>query len=144
MPFAVIKTGGKQYKVAEGDKVLVEKLDLEAGKEFDFEEVLLVARPGAEIESSPGLKIVPAEIISPKGDEQTISGSGRKQASQLRDRDAKIGQPLVGGAKVHAKILEQGRSDKKNVFKYHSKTRYKKKKGHRQPFTRVEILKIVS
>ena len=106
MSFAIIKTGGKQYRVAEGDKVLVEKLDLEAGKEFDFEEVLLITNGKAE--------------------------------------NAKIGQPLIEGAKVHAKVLEQGRADKKIVFKYHSKTRYKKKKGHRQPFTRVEILKIIN
>jgi len=104
--FAIIRTGGKQYKVAEGDKVLIEKLDLEQGGEFDFEEVLLIANGKAE--------------------------------------NAKIGQPLVEGAKVHARVLEQGRADKKIVFKYHSKTRYKKKKGHRQPFTKVEILRIVS
>jgi len=104
MSFAVIKTGGKQYKVAEGDKILIEKLELEPNKEFDFEEVLLVANGKPE--------------------------------------NVKVGQPLVGGAKVHAKVLEQGRADKKIVFKYHSKTRYKKKKGHRQPFTKVEILKI--
>ena len=106
MTFSIIKTGGKQYKVTEGDKILVEKLDLETGSEFDFEEVLLIANGKAE--------------------------------------NAKIGQPLVEGAKVHAKVLEQGRADKKIVFKYHSKTRYKKKKGHRQPFTKVEILRIVS
>ena len=104
MSFAVIKTGGKQYKVAEGDKVLIEKLDKEAGEEFDFEDVLLVANGSAET--------------------------------------AKIGQPLVRGARVHAKIIEQGKAPKKIVFRYHSKTRYKKKKGHRQPFTKVEILKI--
>ena len=102
--YAILETGGKQYKVTEGDKILVEKLDLETGSEFDFEEVLLIANGKAE--------------------------------------NAKIGQPLVEGAKVHAKVLEQGRADKKIVFKYHSKTRYKKKKGHRQPFTKVEILKI--
>ena len=106
MTFSIIKTGGKQYKVTEGDKILVEKLDLETGSEFDFEEVLLIANGKAE--------------------------------------NAKIGQPLVEGAKVHAKVLEQGRADKKIVFKYHSKTRYKKKKGPRQPFTKVEILRIVS
>ena len=106
MTFSIIKTGGKQYKVTEGDKILVEKLDWETGSEFDFEEVLLIANGKAE--------------------------------------NAKIGQPLVEGAKVHAKVLEQGRADKKIVFKYHSKTRYKKKKGHRQPFTKVEILKITA
>lgn len=98
MSFAVIQTGGKQYKVAEGDTVLVEKLDQEAGSEVIFDQVLLV--------------------------------------------DDKIGTPTVPGAKVTAKILEQGRGDKKIVFKYASKTRYKKKKGHRQPYTKVEILSI--
>lgn len=55
-----------------------------------------------------------------------------------------IGQPLVAGAKVRAKVLAHQRAEKKIVFKYHSKTRYKKKKGHRQPQTKVEILKITS
>ena len=104
MSFAIIKTGGKQYKVAEGDKFLIEKLDHEVGKEFDFEEVLLV---------------------------------GNEKIENL-----KIGQPLIEGAKVHARVLEQGKAKKKIVFKYSNKTRYKKKRGHRQPFTKVEILKI--
>jgi len=112
MSFAIIKTGGKQYKVTEGDKILVEKLELELNKEFDFGEVLLV----------------------------TNGSTGSPQVGKAEN--AKIGQPFIDGAKVHAKVLEQGRADKKIVFKYHSKTRYKKKKGHRQPFTKVEILKI--
>ena len=99
MSFAVIKTGGKQYKVAQGDKLFIEKLEAETGAEVVFDEVLLV--------------------------------------------DDTIGTPLVAGAKVTGKILEQGRAKKKIVFKYASKTRYKKKKGHRQPFTKVEILSIV-
>ena len=104
--FAIIKTGGKQYKVVEGGKVLIEKLDHLVGEEFDFEEVLLVGNAKAE--------------------------------------NAKIGTPLVGEAKVHARVLDHGRAAKKIVFKYHNKTRYKKKKGHRQPFTKVEILKITA
>ena len=106
MAFAIIKTGGKQYKVAEGGKLLIEKLDHAVGGEFDFEQVLMVANGSAET--------------------------------------TKIGQPLVEGAKVHARVIDQGKAKKKIVFKYHNKTRYKKKKGHRQPFTKVEILKIVS
>lgn len=106
MNFAVIKTGGKQYKVAEGDKLLIEKLDQPVGAEFDFEEVLLVGDGGAE--------------------------------------GAKIGGPLVRGAKVKAKVLEHAKSKKKIVFKYTRKTRYKKKKGHRQTHTKVEILKITA
>ena len=98
MNFAVIKTGGKQYKVAVGDKLEIEKLDAEAGAELVFDEVLLV--------------------------------------------DEKIGTPLVNGASVKARVLEQGRADKVIVFKFKNKTRYKKKKGHRQPFTKVEITSI--
>ena len=105
MSFAVIKTGGKQYKVSEGDKLLIEKLEAEKDAEVVFDQVLLV--------------------------------------DDLPDGKAgTIGTPLVDGAKVTAKVLEQGRSAKKIVFKYASKTRYKKKKGHRQPFTKVEILSI--
>lgn len=100
MTFAVIQTGGKQYKVAEGDKLEIEKLEAEAGSEVVFDQVLLV------------------------GD--------------------KIGTPLVNGATVTAKVLEQGRGDKKIVFKYASKTRYKKKKGHRQPYTKIEIMRIAA
>lgn len=104
MSFAVIKTGGKQYKVAEGDKFCVEKLDQEIGHEFDFEEVLLIANAKPE--------------------------------------NTQIGTPFIEGAKVRAKILEQVKDKKKIVFKYKNKTRYKKKKGHRQPLTKIEILKI--
>ena len=100
--FAIKKTGGKQYKVAEGDTFIIEKLEHE-GDSVVFEDVLLVA--GGEI---------------------------------------KVGKPFVTGAKVEAKILEEGKGKKKMVFRYKSKTRYKKKKGHRQPFTKVQILKITS
>ncbi len=104
--FAVIKTGGKQYKVAEGEKLLIEKLDQPIGAEFDFEEVLLI------------------------GDGETDN--------------TKIGVSLVEGAKVRARVLEHAKADKKIVFKYTRKTRYKKKKGHRQPYTKIEILKITA
>jgi large subunit ribosomal protein L21 len=106
MSFAIIKTGGKQYKVSEGDKLLIEKLEQEVGKEFSFDEVLMVGN------SDP--------------------------------KNAKIGTPLVEGASVTARVIEQGKGEKKIVFKYSNKTRYKKKKGHRQPFSEVEILKINS
>ncbi|MBI2063789.1 MAG: 50S ribosomal protein L21 [Candidatus Yanofskybacteria bacterium] len=104
--FAIIKTGGKQYKVAEGGKFLIEKLDHKVGEEFDFEEVLLVGNAKAE--------------------------------------NAKIGNPLVRGAKVRARVLDHGKAEKKIIFKFKNKTRYWKKKGHRQPFTKVEILKITA
>jgi len=106
MSFVIIKTGGKQYKVAKGDELLIEKLDVEEGKEFEFDQVLMV---------------------------------GNEKIENL-----KVGQPLVEGAKVTARVLEQGRGKKKIVFKYSNKTRYKKKKGHRQPFTKVEILRIIA
>ncbi len=60
------------------------------------------------------------------------------------DKKVEIGTPLVKGAKVEAKVLRQGRGKKVIVFRYHSKTRYRKKKGHRQHFTEIEITKIVS
>lgn len=59
------------------------------------------------------------------------------------DKKTEIGTPLVKGAKVEAKVLRQGRDKKVLVFKYHAKTRYRKKKGHRQPFTEIEVVKIV-
>lgn len=102
MQFAVIKTGGKQYKVAEGDVLRVEKLESRDG-EVIFDEVLLV-----------------------------VNG------------EVKVGQPIVSGAKVSAKILEEGKGDKKIVFKYKSKTRQHKKKGHRQPYSKIEITKITA
>ncbi len=100
--FAVIETGGKQYKVSPGQKIKIEKLDASEGGQVVFNKVLLKS-DGAEVE---------------------------------------IGTPHLSGAAVEAKVLEQGRGDKVIVFKYHSKTRYKKKKGHRQHFTEVEIIKI--
>lgn len=100
--FAVIKTGGKQYVVEPGKKLKVEKLLVEEGKDFLFDEVLLVV--------------------------------GKK--------DAKIGTPLVEGVKVSAKVLQQGRAKKITNLRYHSKTRYRKKKGHRQHFTEVEIVSV--
>ncbi|OHA09706.1 MAG: 50S ribosomal protein L21 [Candidatus Sungbacteria bacterium RIFCSPLOWO2_01_FULL_60_25] len=100
--FAVIKTGGKQYRVAPGQRIRIEKLDAAEGAAVRFDEVLLVA----------------------DGDRTDI------------------GMPTVKGASVEAKVLSQGRDRKKIVFKYHRKTRYRKKKGHRQPFTEVEIQEI--
>ena len=98
--FAVIKTGGKQYKVAEGDVLIVEKLPGEG--EITFDEVLLAV----------------------DGDKMTV------------------GTPLVTGAQVLATVLENGKAKKKIVFKYKAKTRSKKKKGHRQAYTKVQITKI--
>lgn len=99
MKFAIIQTGGKQYKVAVGDKLKVEKLEAEQGGVLSFDKVLLVA-DGDKVE---------------------------------------IGAPYVTGAVVSAEVVRQARERKKIVFKYHSKTRYRKKKGHRQHFTEVAI-----
>ena len=101
MKLAVIKTGGKQYLIKEGDRLKIEKINAEEGDNFDFDKVLLVS-----------------------------------------DKEVNIGAPLVEGVKVSAKVLKQGRSRKIVVFHYHSKTRYKKKAGHRQHFTEVKIEKI--
>ena|SRR3989344_6081097 len=100
--FAVIETGGKQYKVSAGDKVRIEKLPVTPGANFVFDKVLLVS----------------------DGD------------------NLKLGHPFLTEAYVEAKILRQARERKKIVFKYHSKTRYRKKKGHRQYFTEAEVIKI--
>ena len=109
--FAVIKTGGKQYKVAEGDVLYIEKL-VHEGDEVVFNEVLLVVNP----EKSQG----------------DLGAGG----------SAQVGKPFVSGAKVMAKVLEDGKGEKKMVFRYKSKTRQHKKKGHRQPYTKVQITKI--
>jgi large subunit ribosomal protein L21 len=100
--FAVIETGGKQYKVALGQKIKVEKLEVEADSTISFKEVLLV-----------------------------VDGS-----------KATIGAPYVSGGTVEARVLRQARDRKKIVFRYHSKVRYRKMKGHRQHFTELEITKI--
>ncbi len=100
--FAVIKTGGKQYKVAEGDVLRVEKLESRYG-DVVFDDVLLV-----------------------------VNG------------EVKLGKPVVSGAKVFAKVLEEGKGEKKMVFKFKSKTRQHKKKGHRQPYTKIQITKITA
>ena len=99
--YAIIKTGGKQYCVEEGKVITIEKLDVEAGAEVAFDEVLLVS-----------------------GD------------------SVKIGQPTVAGAKVTGKVLEQGKGAKIRIFKYKAKSNYRRRQGHRQPFTKVVIEKI--
>lgn len=99
--YAIIKTGGKQYCVEEGKVITIEKLDVEAGAEVAFDEVLLVS-----------------------GD------------------SVKIGQPTVAGAKVTGKVLEQGKDAKLRIFKYKAKSNYRRRQGHRQPFTKVQIEKI--
>lgn len=104
MNIAIIKTGGKQYKISSGQKIKIEKLDGKEGDSVVLGDVLLVAD----------------------------------------DKDVKIGQPKVEGAKVTAKILEQDRAKKITIFKYKAKKRYSVKRGHRQPFSLVEIESIES
>jgi len=100
--YAVIKTGGKQYRVQQGDVIFVEKLNAQADEAVTFEEVLLV-------------------------------GDGEQ---------SKIGAPVVAGAKVEGKVLAQVKSKKVVVYKYKAKKGERKKQGHRQPYTKVEIVAI--
>jgi large subunit ribosomal protein L21 len=97
--YAVIKTGGKQYRVAQGDKLRVEKLAGNVGDTVTLGEVLLVG-----------------------------AGDG-----------VKVGAPLVGGAKVEAKIVGQDKAPKIIIFKFRRRKNYRRKTGHRQPFTALEI-----
>lgn len=99
--YAVIKTGGKQYRVANGDKISVEKLPGNVGDAVSFDQVLLVG-----------------------GDA------------------LKLGRPLVAGAKVDAKIVEHGRGEKVIIFKFRRRKNYRRKTGHRQPFSTVQITDI--
>ena len=100
--YAIIKTGGKQYRVSEGETLKIEKLDVEVGAEVVFEEVLTV----------------------------------------VNDADVKIGKPVVEGAKVVAKVVKEGKQKKVLVFRYKNKTNHDILRGHRQPYTLVEITSI--
>jgi len=111
---AIIKTGGKQYIVTPGQKLKIEKIDPQHQK-IDI---------GASKKED--------EVIF---DQVLLLQKGNK---------LEIGTPFVEGAKVIGKVLSQGKGKKVIAFKYKSKTRYKRKKGHRQPFTIVEITKILN
>ena len=99
--YAIIATGGKQYRVSEGDVLYIEKIDAEVGSTVSFD-VLLVEDNG----------------------------------------DVKVGTPVVEGVKVEGKVEAQTRGEKIIVFKYKAKKNYRRKQGHRQPYTKVEITKI--
>ena len=99
--FAIFVTGGKQYKVAEGDVIFVEKLGLAEGEKVTFDKVLCVS----------------GESLS-------------------------VGTPYVAGATVVASVVKNGKSKKIDVIKYKSKKNEKKKIGHRQDYTKIQIAKI--
>ena len=100
--FAIIETGGKQYKVNEGDVLFIEKLNAEAEEVVKFDQVLAV----------------------------------------LDGENSKVGTPVVEGAAVEAKVVKNGKGKKIHVLRYKAKKGEKKKIGHRQPYTKVEITKI--
>ena len=99
--YAIIATGGKQYRVSEGDVIWIEKIEAEVDSTVSFD-VMLVENEG----------------------------------------EVKVGTPVVEGVKVEGKVVGQVRGDKIIVFKYKSKKNYRRKQGHRQPYTKVEITKI--
>lgn len=100
--YAVIVTGGKQYRVSEGDIIFVEKLNAEENADIKFEQVAVVGKDGETV----------------------------------------IGTPVVEGASVSAKVLKNGKSKKVTVFTYRAKKGSKRKMGHRQPYTKVQIMTI--
>lgn len=102
-------------------------------------QLAVIKTGGKQYIVSPGEKLKIEKINASEGedivfDEILLAADGDKM---------EIGTPYVEGAKVEAKVLKQGRAKKVIVFRYHSKTRYRKKKGHRQPFTEVSIENIV-
>lgn len=97
--YAVIVTGGKQFRVQEGDVIFVEKLAANVGEVVPVEQVLLVEKDGV----------------------------------------VKVGTPLVDGAKAVLKVLEHGKGEKIIVFKFKAKKNYRRKQGHRQPYTKVLV-----
>ena len=101
--YAIIETGGKQYRVQEGDVIRVEKIEIADGETVKFDKVLLVAEEGK----------------------------------------LNVGKPYGDGAVVEAVVENQGKAKKIIIFKYKAKKDYRKKQGHRQPYTQVKIEKIV-
>ena len=101
---AIIVTGGKQYKVAEGDTLFIEKLPVEAGDNVTFDQVLAII-------------------------------DGEK---------ATFGAPVVEGAKVEASVVKNGKNKKIRILKYKPKRGYKRSQGHRQPYIKVTIGKIIA
>lgn len=100
--YAVIETGGKQYRVQEGDTVFVEKLGVDEGETVTLDKIVAVSK----------------------------------------EDGFAVGTPYVDGAKVTAKVVKNGKAKKVIVFKYKAKKNYRNKKGHRQPYTKIQIEKI--
>jgi len=97
--YAIIETGGKQYRVSQGDVLRVEKLPYAEGEVVELDKVMAVSKDG----------------------------------------ELTVGKPYVEGAKVMATVLQNGKADKIIVLKYKPKKNYRKKQGHRQPFTELQI-----
>lgn len=102
--YAIIRTGGKQYRVEPEQLIDVDSLPAEVGSTVEMTDVLLIA------------------------------GNG----------DVKVGRPVLEGARVIAEVVEQGRGPKIIVFKYKSKTRYRRRRGHRQGYTRLVVRQILT
>lgn len=100
--YAIIQTGGKQYKVTEGSVLKVEKLNAEPGDRLTLDQVLMISD----------------------------------------DNSVKVGNPLVPNAQVTAVVIEQGQEKKVVVYKYKRRKNYRRKQGHRQPYTKIKVEKI--
>jgi len=97
--YAIIETGGKQYKVQPGDMIYIEKLEANAGDAVTFDKVIAVST----------------------------------------EEGFKAGSPLLDGAGVAGTVMKNGKSPKIRIFKYNSKKGYRRRQGHRQPYTKVQI-----
>ena len=95
---------------------------------------------GKQYIAEPGKKLKIEKLEAPEGEQILFD----QVLLVSKGREVDVGTPLVKGARVEAKVVKQARDKKVIVFRYHSKTRYRKKKGHRQHFTEVEVEKIVA
>ena len=102
MTYAIFETGGKQYRVKEGDEIYIERLDSEADDKVTFGNVLAITS----------------------------------------DNNSKIGAPYIEGAKIEASVVKNGKSKKIIVYKMRRRKGYRRKQGHRQPYTKISIEKI--
>ena len=101
--YAIIATGGKQYRVSQGDVIYIEKIEKESGSSIDFDVLMLGGEDGI-----------------------------------------KVGSPILEGASVQGKVLDQVKGEKIVIYKYKSKKNYHRKAGHRQPYTKVEITSVIA